>query len=977
MLNSSSSPPRLPRLFGLALLAVLVGAASLFGQLQTGNIFGTVVDSTGEPLPGVTVTLTGGGAPRVFVTDNQGQFRFLSLSPGSYNVQAELEGVGVARRDNVRVTIGASPDIRMTLATAALAETITVTAETPLLDVRRTGTGATITEVELEQVPTARDPWVILQQTPGVLMDRINVGGNESGQQSQFVGKGVSGDQASFNVDGVTITDMAATGSSPTYYDFDAFEEMQVTTGGTDPRIHSPGVQLNMVTKRGTNEWSGGGRFFWTDNEFQEDATVPEEARGYLQRANEISRIEDYGLEAGGPIIRDRLWFWGAYGRNDIDLITAQSVGGAVLPIDKTTLENWNAKLNAQLTTNNSAVFLYTLGDKVKTGRNVGPTRPPETAWNQQGPTDLYKLEDTHIFSPNFYSTFLASYVGGGFELIPAGGLDVDNVYLDQNRIWHNSFYYYYTDRPQTMGRADAATFFETGALNHELKFGFGYRETPVTSVSGWPGDRWGFLFDDSFGLAFLYRPGAADYEMQYIDLYAGDTILMNNWTFQVGLRADLQEGFNNPGTARANVLVPDLLPSVTTTGDEESLEWSSISPRIGATYSMGTARRTLIRGAYNRYADQLGAGPLFGANPVGAYQYLLYYWNDDNMDRTIQREEILFDEGLLGWYNLDPDNPGAAQPLGRYDSDMDAPSTDEFILGAEHELMPNFVIGGNYTYRIISDVLWEQPEKGFLGSGDFYTSADYEPAGVATGTLPDGTPYSQQYFRLREGVAPPIYSVVTNRPGYEQTYNGIELNATKRMSNRWMMRANVSFNDWEQQVDPNGFIDPTPLLASYGCSNCNNEIVVQGSGTGSGAKGGVYINSRWAYNLTGVVELPFGINFGANLTGREGYPIPYFHHVSARDVGDDTGAKSVLVAGVAPRRNEDIMNLDLRLAKQFDLGPVGLTISADAFNVTDERTIMQRSHRLTSNSRPFAGANRINELQSPRVIRFGARLSF
>src|SRR5947209_8029872 len=261
---------------GTALLVSLI-AVSGFAQSQTGNIYGKTQAKDGSVLPGVTVSLTGVGAPQTFVTDSTGSFRFLNLSPGSYNIKAELAGFGTSSRNGVTVNIGRNADVTMTLNPAA-AESITVTAEAPLLDVRKAGTGADVTKVELERVPSGRDPWVILQQTPGVLIDRVNVGGNESGQQSSYVGKGTTSDQSTWNVDGVNITDVGALGSSPTYYDFDSFEEMQITTGGVDPRIQTPGVQLNMVTKRGTNDIKGSARYFKTDKGLQAKPKIPGEA---------------------------------------------------------------------------------------------------------------------------------------------------------------------------------------------------------------------------------------------------------------------------------------------------------------------------------------------------------------------------------------------------------------------------------------------------------------------------------------------------------------------------------------------------------------------------------------------------------------------------------------------------------------------------------------------------------------------------
>src|SRR5207249_2142489 len=285
-------------------------------------------------------------------------------------LKAELAGYGTATRSGLTVNIGRNSDVTMVL-NPSVSESITVTAEAPLLDVRRTGTGATVTKVELEKVPSGRDPWVILQQTPGVLVDRINVGGSESGQQSGYVGKGATGDQSTWNVDGVNITDVGALGSSPTYYDFDSFEEMQVTTGGTDPRIMTPGVQLNMVTKRGTNDFRGSGRYFKTSGHLQATPKIPAEAVGYLAKVNQINNIGDYGGEIGGPILRDRLWLWLGTSKQLIKLFVAQPVGQAVRYTDNTELKTKDGKLNAQILPSNSFTYSMMKNEKVKIGRNA------------------------------------------------------------------------------------------------------------------------------------------------------------------------------------------------------------------------------------------------------------------------------------------------------------------------------------------------------------------------------------------------------------------------------------------------------------------------------------------------------------------------------------------------------------------------------------------------------------------------------
>lgn len=1018
-------PPHWYRAVFAALLMTLM-TLSAFAQIQTGSILGTVVDKDNAALPGVTVTLSGPGAPQTDVTDAQGRFRFASLTPGTYSLRAELAGFGQANRAGIGVRIGGTSDIVMTL-NPSVSQTITVTAEAPLLDVRKTGTGATMTKVELEAVPSGRDPWVILQQTPGVLMDRINVGGNESGQQSSYVSKGVTSDQTAWNVDGVNITDVGALGSSPTYYDFDSFEEMQITTGGTDVRIQTPGAQINMVTKRGTNDFSGSGRYFVTPGDFQADPEIPAEASNgtnvpsktnYLARANEIDEVTDMGIEAGGPIIRDRLWVWGAYSLQNIDLFTAQNVGQAGPFADKTELETYNVKLNAQPFAANSLSFAAMLGNKVKLGRNVGPTRPPATAWNQDsnysGPT-MWKIEDTHVFSSNFYLTGLYSKVQGGFQLISDNGEGCQTIecgfagtpaYLDltatnpngtpyaASGAWQNSFYNYYTERPQDQARLDGSAFFNTGGLSHELKFGFGYRDAEVLSQSGWPGQQYMVFYGDAFGTnygrpgeidafagAYLFRNSDFTYNVNSTDLYVGDTMMFGNLTLQAGLRWDMQEGSVNSGTLGANPLAGGLLPSITFNGDSiGSLEWNSVSPRIGLTYALGAEKKTLLRAAANRYHDQLGGFTVYGASPLG-YQYMYFYFTDANGNARVDVGET-DTSTVYGYLGLDPNNPGSSQPVRRWDPDMKVPHTDELLFGVEREVLSDFVVGATYTWRKLNDFIETRAEK-TRGSNNFYTSADYVQTRVTGACAPSATidcgPFSNgfagyPFYELKAGVPAPTYFVFTNADDYHQTYNGLELSGTKRMSNRWMMRASLTLQDWKQHVGPNSVADPTRQRGGTGCNTCDDSPVLEGSGAGSGAKGGVYINAEWAYNLTGAYQIPvIETSLGFNLSGRQGYPIPYI--VRSPYLATEQAYKYVLVPeDPTEYRHEDVHNLDLRLAKDFRFGGIGTTFSVDMFNVLNAQPVLQRNTRLGSN---FAAGNRITELQSPRVFRVGARLTF
>jgi len=957
----------------LAIFAMATGfAAALMAQATTGNIYGKVTDESGGVLPGVSVTLTGVGAPQTTTTGSQGEFRFLNLAPGTYALRAELSGFATIERSNVSVNLGTNTEVTVPMKIATVATTITVTSETPLLDSRKQSSGAQFNQEELKNIPTARDPWVILQQVPGVLVDRMNVGGSQSGQQDNYVGKGTDPSQNAWNVDGVTITDMAATGSSPTYYDFDAFQEMQATTGGSDPSIAVPGVTLNMVTKRGTNEVHGSARVFITDNKFQAHNIPGEAKRQGITATNAISGIQDYGVEAGGPIVPDKAWLWGTYGRNQINLLQTSGT------IDQTTLENAGGKLNLQPIESNSATLFYFRGDKIKKGRNSGPTRPQETSWDQSGPTTIWKADDSQVFGPNFVANVAWSYVAGGFALNPEGGLGVD-TYQDANNVWHRSYGQYYTYRPQHQVDAGASYFFNTGSLGHELKFGFNYRNAPVKSHWGNPGtgNKGYFNFGEyCVECAGLTRAKNTSVETKYYSGYLSDTLTTGNLTVNLGVRYDHQFGQNLPSTSPADPTFPNILPALNYPGESSLFTWNNWEPRVGITYALGAERKTLLRASYARYADQLGTGNVAYTNPLG-YQYLWYYWNDANGNQNVDPGEL---GDFYASYNVDVNNPTAASSPNLIDPNLKAPTTDEIMVGIDHEILPNFVAGLTYTYRYRKNLLW-YPLLGCGGDNTAQcTAADYEQ-------INSGVPAYDTNGNLL-GMTGPLYDVVggypdsgslgtieSNRPDFHTTYHGIELQLTKRLSNHWMAHGGFTWVDFKQHVDnvATGCIDPTNTLTAFG-GGCDSGIGWYGGASNSGSFGNVYINSKWGANINALYQLPLNFNISGNFYVRQGYPKPYYVIE-----GTSTGSKTVLVGNPDDNRNNTVSQLDLRLEKVVPLfQKADLTLSIDMFNALNNNVVLQR--RIRSGTEPGVSsdqANQITEIHSPRVLRFGARLSF
>ena len=986
----------------LAALVLVVGVSPVLGQVQTGDITGKVIDNTGAMLPGVTVTLTGATLiqPQTAMTSETGTYNFPRLPIGTYTVKFELPGFKTVVREDVRLTLGFTAQIDQQLEISTVQETVTVSGESPVVDTKSTAARTTFDLETLQGLPSARDPWVMLERVPNITMDRINVGGNQSGQQSGYISRGANTGNNKWALDGVDITDMSATGASPIYYDFDMIQEMQVTTGGADASQQTGGVGINFVTRSGTNRFKGSGRVLNTNERFQADNVTDEIRAAGAGSGNPIQNINDYGLEIGGPIKRDKLWFWGSYGKQDvkvgvigfyqnnatcrpIDPNTGRTATSARIPAlldtqtlrdcaatDQTLLNNYNWKITWSPLRNNRFNFQNTWAEKVRNARDASDTRPLETAYRQKavdktfgpfgwetGPGPVWKGSDQHVFSDRFLAEIQMAHVGNNFTLTfqDPEQRDVQPTFDIATSTWGRSFNESIFLRP-TDSIDLTSSYFMPGALggDHAFKAGYRYRWARGESISHTGGNAVARLstIDNACATTAagcnvdLFRDGWTDYALDTHAAYIQDTLTLNRLTLNLGLRWDRQSDEALPTTVPANPLFPSLMPAINFPGANSGVVWNDVSPRVGLTYDLSGTGKSLVRSSYSMYFGQMAPGQLAGELVAISQVSIRYPWVDANADKFVQAAEVDTTVPFLTKSAaFDPANPTSFSSPGRVDSDIKNDRTREFIVGFQQELMRNLGVEVNYIWRKYDQFTWSDRDNWDANSMQAFT---FTP--TCTGKAICVGPVT--YYRPST-VALPSPFLRTNQPDRYRNYNGVELALVKRYSGRWMGNFSVAYNDAK---------DYWASLQSYGAAPLGaGTTTVEGDPTnianfhgrqfapessGSGIDN-VFNNAKWLTKASGSYLLPvLDINVAGNMQFRQGNPFPIGVNVTNRTVvatnaGGGLADTVILQEPFGERRLDNIFVADFRVERAFNFGSMRVIPGMDVFNLTNANTVL------------------------------------
>ena len=946
-------------ILGVVLLSLVLANAG-WAQTQTGEIFGRVNDRTGAVLPGSMVTLASPALiqPQSTVASASGSYRFPNLPIGLYTVTFELTGFKRMVRADVRIQAGFNAEVNGRLELSTVEETVTVTGESPIVDTRSNTLGTNFGKELLEAIPSARDPWVILEQTPGMVMSVQNVGGNASGQQASFAAHGSSANQQ-WNLDGATITDMAA-GSSPTYFDFDSFEEIQITTAGGDASQEASGVAINFVTKSGSNRLKGSSRLFDSNKRFQSSNTPAEVAAQGGGAGNPLKDVIEYGVEMGGPIMKDKAWFWGAISRQSIKVgvlgflkagAPAGSTNADDLETDLTVLNNQNLKLNYGWNSRQKTTFLYSRGDKIRNSRGASSTTRIEATTRQTGPTNYYKAEHQWVASDRLVIEGEYSYNNAGFmlnfhkdELATVQRL----LYVDQGNTLTRSGTLSDNIRPTYESKLDG-NYFLPNFLggDHSTKFGVRWRSTPYETISKTGGGATARIRSNGVNEVDITRDGDTNREMWQYSLYFSDSYKAKRTTLTWGLRFDHQDDRAISANIAANPILPDLLPAVNFTGADGEAVYNNLAPRVGFAYDLMGTGRTVLKASVARYYG-LGIYTAGTISPTGQTT-LSYFWNDLNNDLFVTRNEIDFARGFRATpsANYDPANPASVTTPNRVDPALENDITDEFVGGVDHELMPDLAVGVSYIWRRYHN---------FQDAYRNATPDSYSPVtftAACGNALCDQSSYTATYFQ--RPTALPTGTVLRNNQ-FSRDYNGIEVTARKRFSRNWLMNSSFTLNNtvlsYQTASDFSTLSDPT-----------NFDFI-------DGADSGGLNGPRWTAKLSGMYALPWNMSVAAFYNLRDG--LQFNPIIQSPNRTGSLGTVNVLVERQGTRHYPTFSQLDLHWDKSVLFGQRRIQFNVDAFNLTNAATVLARQTRQN-----FAQANYVTSILAPRVIRFGLKLNF
>lgn len=917
----------------LALIVSLAAAGGAAAQTSTGGLRGFVKDGTGGVLAGVTVEASSPtriGAPAVTVTDAQGLYTFQNLPLGEYTLVFTLQGFTTVRRESIRVEVGRTIQVDIGLEVGTVEQAVTVTGEAPVVDAANAGFSTNFTQALLQNIPTARQSYFdVVTFAPAV---RINQVPNDS----RFIIFGSSSDQNQFQYDGVDISAVSNGG----VWDFpspDIMQEVQVKAIGASAEFHSfQGGVVNIVTKSGSNDFRGMFSAFVIPGDWVGNNT-PNERFPFKVHYNQQAT-----LEVGGPIMRDRLWFYGI-----LPTSRQATTGVGVDPaLERAGGKNYKpfTKVTARLFENSN----------LSLGWNNNMFCCAATA-SRTAPLITQTVEHGH--NPVIYSQYTQALGNATLIEVRGGG-----IYIRDN-------FTPYSDDFDTPGRTDQSTGISsvngqnaskqfhnrtsldasiartTSALGpgtHDLKTGIQTAYATQRTVSARIG---GVSYTDLNGAPYratFNDPAATGGRIRSFGAYVQDTWTVNDrLTFNLGLRFDNTRGDVQDMTSEAKIegikgknFTP---PVVRYDGVPDLISFNTVAPRVGFTFRLDESGRTVLKSGYGRFYGKLVTAMFAGISPGGAV--------------TSVREI----NPATGQYDI-PISVTDPKRNFAVDGGLDNQYTDQVSVGLERQIAGGAGIAVSFVYK---------NEGNFIRLRD--TRGTYAPRDIVD-TF-DGRSQTITVQSLTSGVGSPLYTVV-NRDDLDQSFKSVVVEFNKRFSDRIM--ANSSYTWQDSKAFGSGAVagstqqDFSNLSPAAGYGRDPNDTL--------NAFGPTATNSEHAVKLSATYSMPWDFQLGARYSYESGRP--YGRQIIVRGLGAGQGDITILAETRGTYQLPAVNDFQIRLDKDFRFGSRRLRLSADLFNIFNTGTTLT----LRNNSSQVTATTPWQQTLSvvrPRTVQLGFRVEF
>lgn len=899
------------------------------GAGSTGTIVGRVADSSGGVLPGVTVSVTSASLMGLHsaVTDDSGTYRFPALPPGVYTVTYELAGFNTLRRENIQISIGFTATINVELGVASLAESVTVAGQSPVIDTSATQVQQNFKLESLQNVPNARDLWALLALTPSVTMARIDVGGSQAGSQFGYAAYGFSG-QNQLLVEGINAT--YGTATSMLYMDYGSFEEVFIGTVGLGAEVAVPGVQSQMLGKSGGNKFQGEVYQDYENNSFQSQ-NIPSDiqARGVRAHSNELQGYRDMSVNVGGPVRKDKVWWYSSYHNQKVVVRVPNFVGPIAGETFDTSLWNLSGKTTVQANRSHKFIGYYqwsnkeqpnAIPDRQFTYSDLGQT------WSQPIRSWVYKGEWNGTLNHNLYaearygeSSVSASHLANSdttaFQVIDAGRATYLNGSTKDQFIFR---------RPQFSA---SATYFRNGwGGAHSLKAGGGLDFTRkwdgyLQVVSG--NVRQNMNNGQPINVV-LYAPtathvGAIDDgpqgnllsldRMTVASAFVSDQWAIGRVSLNLGARFDRYISWTPEQRQMAYSFGPLVIPD-TVFAKTTYVVWNKIVPRIGMTYNVTNDGRTVVKLSSGLYGFDPGIGLTSSLNPNQSQKSITYAWSDNKACGGCIAGDGIYQPGEEG-------NQTASALAGsvRVNPDLKQPTATQSTAYLERQLSAD--IGsrvGFVFYTVRNQTATAQPFRPATAYAIPFAVID--PGNDARVGTADDAILTFYGIPNSEIAKYPNTSVVSNT-GNNGTYKTVDVALAKRQSRGYSVAASFGYT-WQHDYPsaypntPNGPFDYDYSSYSFKAN-------------------GTY-TLRHGFLLSALYRFQAGSNYARTLTvSAPGSCACTFSAARGGALGNTT----VFATPYDAYRNDNASILDVRLEKTFTFdGPFRLRLFADGFNL-------------------------------------------